>query len=60
MQTSRSSLRSEGLVAAGVLVGVEAVVGPRRRGSLVALDTVVRCRSGHLFPVCQADVRHLL
>jgi hypothetical protein len=49
MQTSRSSLRREVLVIAGVLVGVEAVVVARRRGSLLALDTVVRCRSGHLF-----------
>jgi len=49
MQRSRSCLRSEGLVAAGVLVAVEAVVVARRRGSLLALDTVVRCRSGHLF-----------
>jgi len=49
MQTSRSFLRREVLVTAGVLVGVEAVVVSRRRGSLLVLDTVVRCRSGHLF-----------
>jgi hypothetical protein len=49
MQTSRSSLRREVLVIAGVLVGVEAVVLVRRQGSLLVLDTVVRCRSGHLF-----------
>lgn len=49
MQASRSSLRREGCVAAGVLVAVEAVVVARRRGSLLALDTVVRCRSSHLF-----------
>jgi hypothetical protein len=30
MQTSRSSLRSEGLVAAGVLVAVAAIVVARR------------------------------
>jgi hypothetical protein len=49
MRESRSSLRRGGLVAAGVLVGVEAVVVSRRRGSLLDLDTVVRCRGGHLF-----------
>lgn len=41
--------RRTGLLIAGVLVGVETVVVARRRGSLLALDTVVRCRSGHLF-----------
>jgi hypothetical protein len=49
MQTSRYSLRREVLVIAGVLVGVEAVVVVRRQGSLLVLDTVVRCRSGRLF-----------
>lgn len=49
MQTSRSTLRREGLLAASALVGVEAIVVTRRRGSLLALDTVVRCRGGHLF-----------
>ncbi|MHB8247093.1 MAG: hypothetical protein ACYDGN_17455 [Acidimicrobiales bacterium] len=49
MRGSRSCLRRGGIVAAGVLVGIEAVVVARRRGSLLGLDTVVRCRSGHLF-----------
>lgn len=49
MQRSRSSLGRKGLAATGVFVGVEAVVVARRRGSLLALDTVVRCGNGHLF-----------
>ncbi len=35
--------------AAAALVAIEAAVVARRRGALVALDTVVRCRRGHLF-----------
>lgn len=37
------------ILIAGVLVGAEAFVVARRRGSLFSVDTVVRCRSGHLF-----------
>ena len=32
-----------------VATAVEAVVVARRRGSLFGMDTVVRCREGHLF-----------
>ena len=39
----------QALVAAAVLTAVEAAVVGRRRGSLLAVDTIVRCRSGHLF-----------
>lgn len=49
MQRLRSCLRREVLVVAGALVALEAAVVARRRGSLLALDTVVRCWSGHLF-----------
>ncbi len=49
MQRSRFFLRRQILATAGVLVGIEAVVVARRRGTLLGLDTVVRCRSGHLF-----------
>ncbi len=49
MQRSRFFLRRQILATAGVLVGIEAVVVARRRGILLGLDTVVRCRSGHLF-----------
>jgi len=37
------------LLIAGILVGAETFAVARRRGSLLAVDTVVRCRSGHLF-----------
>lgn len=36
-------------IVAVVLVVVEAVVVVRRRGHLLGLRTVVRCRDGHLF-----------
>jgi len=49
MRASRSGLRRTILVVAVVLVGVEAIVVARRRGSLLAADTVVSCRRGHLF-----------
>lgn len=45
---SRTTRRTAILVAV-VLVGVEAVVVGRRRGSFGSIETVVRCRSGHLF-----------
>lgn len=37
------------LVVATILTAVEAAVVSRRRGAFLALDTVVRCRSEHLF-----------
>jgi hypothetical protein len=36
------------LLIAGLLVGAETFVVARRRGSLFSVDTVVRCRRGHL------------
>jgi hypothetical protein len=47
----RNQLRRKGpisLVAAVMLV-VELVVLARRRGRLLAANTIVRCRDGHLF-----------
>jgi hypothetical protein len=41
--------RTTAVAAALALVAVEAVVVARRRGTLLAADTVVRCRDGHLF-----------
>ena len=41
--------RTTAVAAALALVAVEAVVVARRRGTLLAADTVVRCRHGHLF-----------
>ncbi|MHB1783590.1 MAG: hypothetical protein ACYCTE_13070 [Acidimicrobiales bacterium] len=43
------SRRHKAIVIAGVLTGIEALGVARRRGSLLAVDTVVRCRDGHLF-----------
>lgn len=43
------SRRHKAIVVAGVLTGIEALGVARRRGSLLAVDTVVRCRDGHLF-----------
>jgi hypothetical protein len=37
------------LAGAAVLTGAEAVFLARRRGRLLALNTVVRCHRGHLF-----------
>jgi hypothetical protein len=37
------------VVVALSLLGAEALVVARRRGSLIAADSVVRCRKGHLF-----------
>jgi hypothetical protein len=37
------------LVIAGSLLCAETVVLVRRRGSVLGANTVVRCRSGHLF-----------
>lgn len=45
---SRTTRRTAAL-AAVALVGVEAVVVGRRRGSLWSIETVVRCRDGHLY-----------
>jgi len=39
----------KGLALAVVLTGIEAAVVAQRRGSLLGLDTIVRCRAGHLF-----------
>lgn len=39
----------QALVIASVLLGVETVTVWQRRGFLVGLDTVVKCRRGHLF-----------
>lgn len=41
--------RRNAVVVAAVVTLAEAAVVARRRGSLVAADTVVRCRQGHLF-----------
>ena len=38
-----------GLLLAAAITAAEAVVVAKRRGSLLAVDTVVRCRDGHLF-----------
>jgi hypothetical protein len=43
------SVRKKILVAALLSVLVEAVVVGSRRGRFFAVDTVVRCRHGHLF-----------
>ena len=45
----RPTTRRAGILAAAALVGAETVAVVRRRGSVLAADTVVRCRSGHLF-----------
>ncbi len=45
----RAPLRRTIITTAAVSVLAEAVVVARRRGFLVGADTVVRCRSGHLF-----------
>jgi hypothetical protein len=37
------------LVGTAVMLGVETFVVARRRGSVLAANTVVRCRRGHLF-----------
>jgi hypothetical protein len=47
MRTERR--RHTAIAIACVLTGVEALGVAHRRGSLLAVDTVVRCRSGHLF-----------
>ena len=49
MRPSRSAFRTKAILVAGVLTGIETVVVARRRGSLLAVDTVVRCRRGHVF-----------
>jgi hypothetical protein len=49
MRGSKTRLRRQALIVAAVLTGAEAAVVGRRRGSLLALDTIVRCRRGHLF-----------
>lgn len=41
--------RKTAIVVGAVLTAAEAVVVARRRGSILAADTVVRCTSGHLF-----------
>jgi len=41
--------RHRAILIAAALTAIEAVVVARRRGSLLSIDTVVRCRSGHLF-----------
>jgi hypothetical protein len=41
--------RTPAIAAAVVLVAAEAAVVARRRGTLLGLDAVVRCRQGHLF-----------
>lgn len=48
MRRMRVSPR-KALVIASVLLGIEAVTVGRRRGFLVGLNTVVKCRRGHLF-----------
>ncbi len=37
------------LVAGAALLAAESAVVTKRRGSLLKADTIVRCRSGHLF-----------
>ena len=45
----RKGRRRKGLVVALVTTAVEAAVVAKRRGSFFNMDTVVRCRDGHLF-----------
>ena len=42
-------VRRKAVLAAVVVTLLEAIVLARRRGYLIGADTVVRCRSGHLF-----------
>ena len=42
-------VRLTAILVAGVLTILEVIVVARRRGYLIGVDTVVRCRSGHLF-----------
>ena len=46
---SRTRRRRAGMVLAAVVTAVEGAVVAKRRGSLFAVDTVVRCRDGHVF-----------
>jgi hypothetical protein len=45
----RRNLRRAAAVGAGLVTLAEAVVVGRRRGSMFAVRTVVRCHDGHLF-----------
>ena len=45
----RRTTRRVAIVAVAAVVGVEAVMVGRRRGTFWSVETVVRCRSGHLF-----------
>lgn len=45
----RRRRRRRAVAVALALTAVEAVVVGRRRGSLLRAETIVRCRSGHLF-----------
>ncbi len=49
MGPARSRRRRLAVFLAAAVTGAEAAVLARRRGFLVGLDTVVRCRRGHLF-----------
>jgi hypothetical protein len=49
MANPRRPWQRRALVTATVLTGIETAVVARRRGRLMAMDTVVRCRRGHLF-----------
>ena len=46
---SRKRRRRAGMVLAAAVTAVEGAVVATRRGSLFAVDTVVRCRDGHVF-----------
>ena len=49
MQERRRGRRKVGLALALGATAVEATVVAKRRGSLFAVQTVVRCRQGHVF-----------
>ena len=46
---SRRRRRKAGMVLAAAVTAVEAGAVAKRRGSLFAMHTVVRCRHGHVF-----------
>lgn len=45
----RRRRRRAGIAVAAGAVAIEAAVVARRRGSFFAVDTIVRCRDGHIF-----------
>ena len=49
MTQARKRRRKAGMVFAAAATAVEAAAVAKRRGSLFAMDTVVRCRDGHVF-----------